>query len=186
MTREIRKSLPHREKCVDRPVCIDAHWCRSWYSYCASFSWVYLMWQWTRSASIENEEKEDAGYRLRLREQSQILTFQRPCSWRRKGWVLWLRSPQRMLSKNSKHHDAPVAFNYYPNLPCYLLWFDCKINEHVNQAHQVDESMRAEDVEIYYDPAELIGGLLISPSQSEPEDNTVSTATATHGCPFSK
>nr|TKR74277.1 hypothetical protein D5086_0000296780 [Populus alba] len=50
----------------------------------------------------------------------------------------------------------------------------------------VDESMRAEDVEIYYDPAELIGGLLISPSQSEPEDNTVNTATATHGCPFSK
>jgi hypothetical protein len=46
--------------------------------------------------------------------------------------------------------------------------------------------MRAEDVEIYYDPAELIGGLLISPSQSEPEDNTVNTATATHGCPFSK
>jgi len=50
----------------------------------------------------------------------------------------------------------------------------------------VDESMRAEDVEIYYDPAELIGGLLISPSQSEPEDNTVNIATATHGCPFSK
>ncbi|KAG6790388.1 hypothetical protein POTOM_006541 [Populus tomentosa] len=34
-----------------------------------------------------------------------------------------------------------------------------------------DESMRAEDVDIYYDPAELIGGLLISPSQSEPRQH---------------
>ncbi|XP_011007921.1 PREDICTED: pathogen-related protein-like [Populus euphratica] len=57
---------------------------------------------------------------------------------------------------------------------------------HSSSLLMVDESMRAEDVEIYYDPAELIGGLLISPSQSEPEDNTVNTATATHGCPFSK
>jgi len=53
---------------------------------------------------------------------------------------------------------------------------------------KVDESLRAEDVEVYYDPAELFGGLLkgalISPRQSE--DNTVNTATATRGCPFSK
>ncbi|XP_052301424.1 pathogen-related protein isoform X2 [Populus trichocarpa] len=53
---------------------------------------------------------------------------------------------------------------------------------------KVDESLRAEDVEVYYDPAELFGGLLkgalISPCQSE--DNTVNTATATRGCPFSK
>ena len=55
---------------------------------------------------------------------------------------------------------------------------------------QIDESQRAEDVEIYYDPAELFGGLLkgplISPSQSESEDNTATVAAATHGCPFSK
>ncbi|KAJ6417097.1 hypothetical protein OIU84_002902 [Salix udensis] len=56
---------------------------------------------------------------------------------------------------------------------------------------QVDESLRAEEVEIYYDPAELFGGLLkeplISPSLSESEDNTVDVAAAAaHGCPFSK
>ncbi|KAB5534548.1 hypothetical protein DKX38_017634 [Salix brachista] len=55
---------------------------------------------------------------------------------------------------------------------------------------QVDESLRAEEVEIYYDPAELFGGLLkeplISPSRSESEDNTVDVAAAAHGCPFSK
>ncbi|XP_061983052.1 pathogen-related protein-like, partial [Populus nigra] len=61
-----------------------------------------------------------------------------------------------------------------------------KVEFYGSGALNVDESMRAEDVEIYYDPAELIGGLLFSPSQSEPEDNTVNTATATHGCPFSK
>ncbi|KAJ6950052.1 hypothetical protein NC651_003892 [Populus alba x Populus x berolinensis] len=89
--------------------------------------------RWTRSASIENEEKEDAGYRLRP----------------------------------FKGH-APDGE---------------KVEFYGSGVLNVDESMRAEDVEIYYDPAELIGGLLISPSQSEPEDNTVSTATATHGCP---
>ncbi|KAJ6724557.1 PATHOGENESIS-RELATED FAMILY PROTEIN [Salix viminalis] len=57
---------------------------------------------------------------------------------------------------------------------------------------QVDESLRAEEVEIYYDAAELFGGLLkeplISPSRSESEDNTVdvAAAAAAHGCPFSK
>ncbi|KAJ8749203.1 hypothetical protein K2173_018676 [Erythroxylum novogranatense] len=54
---------------------------------------------------------------------------------------------------------------------------------------KVDESLRAEDVEIYYDPSELFGGLLRGPSvsPSEIEINTkTATASATHGCPFSK
>ncbi|GAV60708.1 hypothetical protein CFOL_v3_04237 [Cephalotus follicularis] len=44
---------------------------------------------------------------------------------------------------------------------------------------KVDESLRAEDVEIYYDPGELFGGLLKgSPISDHGAD--------THGCPFSK
>ncbi|KAI9083461.1 hypothetical protein K1719_034403 [Acacia pycnantha] len=43
---------------------------------------------------------------------------------------------------------------------------------------KVDESLRAEEVEVYYDPAELLGGLLSGTSKS-------SSATS-QGCPFSK
>ncbi|KAK9268409.1 hypothetical protein L1049_000159 [Liquidambar formosana] len=54
---------------------------------------------------------------------------------------------------------------------------------------KVDESLRAEDVEIYYDPAELFGGLLkgqlISNSHME-QHKPIDTSTSTHTCPFSK
>lgn len=43
---------------------------------------------------------------------------------------------------------------------------------------QVDESLRAEDVEIYYDPAELFGGLL--------KGSSIEDSTAAQGCPFPK
>ena len=43
---------------------------------------------------------------------------------------------------------------------------------------QVDESLRAEDVEIYYDSAELFGGLL--------KGSSIEDSTAAQGCPFSK
>ncbi|XAR68267.1 hypothetical protein NMG60_11003341 [Bertholletia excelsa] len=55
---------------------------------------------------------------------------------------------------------------------------------------KVDESLRAEDVEIYYDPGELFSGLLKGPpvAQLEAEDNKshpTSTANPSH-CPFHK
>ncbi|XP_044473199.1 pathogen-related protein-like [Mangifera indica] len=54
---------------------------------------------------------------------------------------------------------------------------------------KVDESLRIEDVEIYYDPAELFGGLLKGPPISEStkkEDETAESSTPSiHGCPFS-
>ncbi|XP_026453976.1 pathogen-related protein-like [Papaver somniferum] len=56
---------------------------------------------------------------------------------------------------------------------------------------KVDETLRAEDVEIYYDPGELFGGLLKGPkidssnlSQEEHEKTTPSTNA--QGCPFYK
>ncbi|KAJ1377075.1 NTF2-like domain superfamily [Sesbania bispinosa] len=45
---------------------------------------------------------------------------------------------------------------------------------------KVDNSLKVEEVEIYYDPAELIGDLL-----SETGDNT-KTSASSQGCPFSK
>lgn len=48
---------------------------------------------------------------------------------------------------------------------------------------KVDEALRAEEVEIYYDPAELFGGLLKgSPDQSLSSPTAAAAATA---CPFS-
>ncbi|KAK6134976.1 hypothetical protein DH2020_031260 [Rehmannia glutinosa] len=44
---------------------------------------------------------------------------------------------------------------------------------------KVDESLRAEDVEIYYDPAELFGGLLKGPSLSDHQQKQIK-------CPFQK
>ncbi|XP_026447957.1 pathogen-related protein-like [Papaver somniferum] len=56
---------------------------------------------------------------------------------------------------------------------------------------QVDETLRAEDVEIYYDPGELFGGLLKGPkidssnlSQEEAKKSTSSTNA--QGCPSHK
>ncbi|WJX88410.1 hypothetical protein P8452_70504 [Trifolium repens] len=45
---------------------------------------------------------------------------------------------------------------------------------------KVDNLMKAEEVEIYYDPAEMMGGLLAGKKTSE--DNTKTS----QGCPFSK
>ncbi|XP_044473843.1 pathogen-related protein-like [Mangifera indica] len=54
---------------------------------------------------------------------------------------------------------------------------------------KVDESLRVEDVEIYYDPAELFGGLLKGPPISEStkkEDKIAESSTPLIiGCPFS-
>ncbi|CAN1163280.1 hypothetical protein LINPERPRIM_LOCUS32577 [Linum perenne] len=46
---------------------------------------------------------------------------------------------------------------------------------------KVDESMRAEEVEIYYDPAELFGGLL----KGTPLNGTDGSKLQAQSCPFS-
>ncbi|KAF6170131.1 hypothetical protein GIB67_038240 [Kingdonia uniflora] len=46
---------------------------------------------------------------------------------------------------------------------------------------KVDESLRAEEVEIYYDPGELFADLLKRPITSESEHKS-----STKGCPFHK
>ncbi|KAB1216471.1 Pathogen-related protein [Morella rubra] len=53
---------------------------------------------------------------------------------------------------------------------------------------KVDESLRAEEVEVYYDPAELFGGLLKGPLMSESNHggDTAKSSSATLGCPLSK
>ncbi|KAI3979127.1 hypothetical protein MKX01_016952 [Papaver californicum] len=56
---------------------------------------------------------------------------------------------------------------------------------------KVDETLRAEDVEIYYDPGELIGGLLKGSkmeysNSSKEEDKKGTPSTTTQGCPFYK
>lgn len=54
---------------------------------------------------------------------------------------------------------------------------------------QVDESMRAEEVEIYYDPAELFGGLLKGNSISDSsigENTSADTSVSSKSCLFSK
>ncbi|XP_059444448.1 pathogen-related protein-like [Corylus avellana] len=53
---------------------------------------------------------------------------------------------------------------------------------------KVDESLRAEEVELYYDPAELFGGLLKGPpiSESHIDHEANKNSGATHGCPFSR
>ncbi|KAJ9183002.1 hypothetical protein P3X46_006924 [Hevea brasiliensis] len=52
---------------------------------------------------------------------------------------------------------------------------------------KVDESLRAEEVEVYYEPAELFVGLLKgqSISESKSQDDTTRIPTPTHACPFS-
>ncbi|XVE63368.1 hypothetical protein DITRI_Ditri07aG0014600 [Diplodiscus trichospermus] len=54
---------------------------------------------------------------------------------------------------------------------------------------KVDESMRAEEVEIYYDPAELFAGLLKGPYTStskKQHDNSNDKSTSSNQYPFSK
>ncbi|KAK6229304.1 hypothetical protein SCA6_018255 [Theobroma cacao] len=54
---------------------------------------------------------------------------------------------------------------------------------------KVDESLKVEDVEIYYDPGELFAGLLKGPpiSESQTGDEDIAQCSAkTHGCPFQK
>ncbi|KDP34789.1 hypothetical protein JCGZ_10569 [Jatropha curcas] len=48
---------------------------------------------------------------------------------------------------------------------------------------KVDESLRAEDVEVYYEPAELFSGLLKGELISESQSQQIHTSS--HACPFS-
>lgn len=52
---------------------------------------------------------------------------------------------------------------------------------------QVDESVRVEEAQVYYDPAELFGGLLkgTTATESKTQDNEKDLA-ASVGCPFFK
>lgn len=63
----------------------------------------------------------------------------------------------------------------------------------INVGHQVDEALRTEDVEIYYDPAELFSGLLNGPLLSadheqleSSRDNVAASTetTSTNRCPL--
>ncbi|XVE53118.1 hypothetical protein DITRI_Ditri02bG0178800 [Diplodiscus trichospermus] len=52
---------------------------------------------------------------------------------------------------------------------------------------KVDESLKVEDVEIYYDPAELFAGLLKGPKMSDSKTETAHDtliSSQTQGCPF--
>ncbi|GAY33793.1 hypothetical protein CUMW_276090, partial [Citrus unshiu] len=54
---------------------------------------------------------------------------------------------------------------------------------------KVDEFMRAEDVEIYYDPAELFAGLLKGPvlnAIAETQQNKSADTSSSHHCPFTE
>ncbi|KAB1216470.1 Pathogen-related protein [Morella rubra] len=54
---------------------------------------------------------------------------------------------------------------------------------------KVDESLRVEEVEVYYDPAELFGGLLKGPPMTEShneDDANKCSSTMRGGCPLSK
>lgn len=52
---------------------------------------------------------------------------------------------------------------------------------------KVDASLKVEEVEIYYDPAELFGGLLSGGHTNYPvEDDSIKTSAASQGCPFTK
>lgn len=51
----------------------------------------------------------------------------------------------------------------------------------------MDASLKVEEVEIYYDPAELFGGLLSGGHTNYPvEDDSTKTSAASQGCPFTK
>lgn len=53
---------------------------------------------------------------------------------------------------------------------------------------QVDESLKVEEAHIYYDPAELFGGLLKgkTASESQKPQNSEKDSAASVGCPFFK
>ncbi|KAL2980824.1 hypothetical protein AAZX31_13G251300 [Glycine max] len=52
---------------------------------------------------------------------------------------------------------------------------------------KVDDSLKVEEVEIYYDPAELLGGLLSGNHINHPiEEDGTKTSAPSQGCPFSK
>ncbi|KAL0546771.1 hypothetical protein IC582_016684 [Cucumis melo] len=54
---------------------------------------------------------------------------------------------------------------------------------------KVDEALKVEEAEVYYDPAELFGGLLkgkITASESQSKENVKEDLAASVGCPFFK
>ncbi|KAK7244162.1 hypothetical protein RIF29_38980 [Crotalaria pallida] len=51
---------------------------------------------------------------------------------------------------------------------------------------KVDDSLKVEEVEIYYDPAELLGGLLSGEKANDPIGDSTKTLAASQGYPFSK
>lgn len=51
---------------------------------------------------------------------------------------------------------------------------------------QVDESLRAEEVEIYYDPAELFAGLLKGDAVADDHGDIDAAAAKLQACPFFK
>ena len=52
--------------------------------------------------------------------------------------------------------------------------------------HKVDGNLKVEEVEIYYDPAELMGGLLPGTHTNSPTDDASKSSAIPQACPFSK
>ncbi|CAL0310193.1 unnamed protein product [Lupinus luteus] len=66
-------------------------------------------------------------------------------------------------------------------------FFEGPFKGHIPTGKMVDDSMKVEEVEIYYDPAELLGGLLSGKHANNPiEDDSTKVSEASQGCPFSK
>ncbi|KAF7822621.1 pathogen-related protein [Senna tora] len=51
---------------------------------------------------------------------------------------------------------------------------------------KVDQSLKVEEVEVYYDPAELLGGLLSGAHTNSTMDETTKNEATSQGCPFSR
>jgi len=54
-----------------------------------------------------------------------------------------------------------------------------------HESIQVDDSLKVEEVEFFYDPAELFGGLLSGKNPNNPIEDDGNKASPTSQCPFS-
>ncbi|KAK7401767.1 hypothetical protein VNO78_13517 [Psophocarpus tetragonolobus] len=50
---------------------------------------------------------------------------------------------------------------------------------------KVDDSLKVEEAEIYYDPAEMLGGLLVGKHTNHPIEDGTKISAPSHECPFS-
>jgi len=55
-----------------------------------------------------------------------------------------------------------------------------------HESAQVDDSLKVEEVEIYYDPAEMLGGLISGKNPNHPMEDGTEASPPSQECPFSK